>query len=132
MSLILTHFPACLIAITSQEGMDNDCYDLYLAAKNLPGPTTKGKVKDALGISVNGPINLAFPNVISAFDRDGVPLVVKLLSYFDLPFSLSQPARGIAVAAEIEAYRSITKLQLDGLVHYRSETVITHVSQGLV
>ena len=132
MSRILTHFPARLIAITSQDGMDEDCLDLYQAAKNLPGPTTKGKVKDALGISVNGPINPAFPNVISAFDRDGVPLVVKLLSFgADLPFSLSQPARGIAVAAEIEACRSITGLKLDGLVHYRSETVIIDDHQGL-
>lgn len=131
MSRILTHFSSRLIAITSQDDTDEDCYDLYLAAKNLPGPTTKGHIRSALGISVNGPISMAYPNILSAVNSSGVPLVVKLLRYGQLPFSCPETERRQAIDAEIEACRLIAHHNLDGLVHYKHQIVSITDSGGL-
>ena len=131
MSRILTHFSSRLIAITSQDGTDEDCYDLYLAAKNLPGPTTKGHIRSALGISVNGPISMASSNILSAINSSGVPLVVKLLRYGQLPFSCPETERSQAIDAEIAACRLIAFHKLDGLVHYNHQIVSTTDSGGL-
>ena len=134
MSTIISRFSTRLIVITSctsEDVLDEECYNLYFDAANLPGSLTRRTILREHNISVNGPLNPTYPNILSAVDSDGTPSVIKLLTYAELSVSCSIEARRESIDAEIKACTAITQKKLDGLVHYRLVTVHVHDTRGL-
>jgi hypothetical protein len=61
-------------------GSIDTCVNLYRTVKELPTSFTRGVIQNDLNLSINGPMSLAQPNILIAFDLcNGNQLFIKLL-----------------------------------------------------
>lgn len=72
--------------------------DLYRTAALLPNTTTLALIQSATQVTVKGPLNLELPHILTAADRGGRQLIVKILrnqsANYEVPRSVQQEILG--------------------------------------
>jgi serine/threonine protein kinase len=109
-------FPAEMIAAVEIDDQ-NLCYDLYDKVKQIPSTYTRSAIEKASCIVLNGPISLDFPDILLGVDLSANKrIAVKLIKFPILMRSTSHDANMQAMAAEAEACKALTSLDIEGLV----------------
>ena len=78
-------------------------YDLYMKVRCLPETFTRLQIKSSYDINVNGDANLDNPNLLTATDKHGKQLIVKVLKISDDP-RLTLEDRKSLVADEVQSF----------------------------
>jgi hypothetical protein len=113
-------------------GLPGPCVDLYETVKVLPKSFTRGVIQNDLQVSINGPMSLAQPNILTAVDLVACKnLLIKLLRIPETNHSVLHDARKNAVLAEIEACRLVSEAHVEGLVQSEIVEVTVHHSDQL-
>jgi hypothetical protein len=93
------------------------CYDLYDKVKDIPSTYTRSAIEKASCIVLNRPISLDFPNILLGVDLSANKrIAVKLIKYPTVMRPTSHDEKMQAMAAETEACKTLTSLDIEGLV----------------
>ena len=113
-------------------GRTEPCIDLYETVKDLPSSFTRDVIQKALGISINGTLSLAQPNILVAVDVIANKLLlIKLLRIPQTTTSHFNLTKMDAVTAEINACVLLSKADIPGLVKSDVVEITVHHSEGL-
>ena len=82
-------------------------YDLYMKVRCLPETFTRLQIKSSYDINVNGDANLDNPNLLTATDKHGKQLIVKVLKISDDP-RLTLEDRKSLVAEEVRVCKILS------------------------
>jgi hypothetical protein len=108
------------------------CVDLYRTVKNMASTATCGVIQADMNVSINGPLSLANPDILIAFDlANGNQLLIKLLRIPLTTASQSSIARNESVTAEVRACSVLSQAKIPGLVKCEAVEVDIHDSRDL-
>lgn len=131
LSIIATCYPQQMRA-AMEIGSSGPCVDLYRMVEGLPSSYTRGVIEKDMAISINGPLSLERPNVLTAVDMgSGCHICLKLLRLPGTVTSQSTVAKKDAIETEISTCSFLTAKNIEGLVKCDVVDVTVHHSEGL-